>query len=186
MFERTGYEPGLQGIHIQGRGRTKSQIGSHQPAMTALGPPIGVQRKHPWGKAELFSDKRHRDFWRGRKVRWHKPQIPEGTQLEGIPQTAEGFALAVHFTLIGIREQKIPCEIILRNRLRKALPAVPLGSGEKAGRHGALLSANVPFLRHPQWGARSQASRPGVVAVCRLINQGLTNSPGEAHYETIR
>ena len=70
------------------------------------------------------------------------------------------------------------------DRLGKALPAFPLGCGEKAGRHGALLSANAPFLRPLKRGARPQASGPGVVAVCRLMNQGLTNSTRDVHYET--
>src|SRR5262245_39763922 len=59
--------------YIHGRGRTKSQVGPHMPAMLALGPPIVVEAKHLRGHAELFGDKRHHDLWRGREVRRHKP-----------------------------------------------------------------------------------------------------------------
>jgi hypothetical protein len=80
------------------------------------------------------------------KGRRHETQIPEGAQLEGIPQTVEGFALAVDFALIVLREQKVQREVILQNRLGKALPAVPLSGGEKTGRHGAILAVNDPIL----------------------------------------
>jgi hypothetical protein len=44
---------------------------------------------------------------------------------------------------------------------------------------------DITGMSHPlPVGVRTPASGPGVVAVCRLINQGLTNAPGEAHDET--
>src|SRR5574341_1446344 len=80
------------------------------------------------------------------QVRRHKTQIPEGAQLEGIPQTVERLALAVDFACIVLREQGVDSEVVLKNRLGKALPAFPLGCGEKAGRPGVLLSSNDPIL----------------------------------------
>jgi len=52
----------------------------------------------------LFGDKRHDDLRRGLEVRRHETKIPECAQLEGIPQTVEGFSLAVDFACIVTRE----------------------------------------------------------------------------------
>jgi hypothetical protein len=94
----------------------------------------------------LVGDKRDRDLRCSREVRRHNPQIPEGVQLEGIAQTVEGFALAVDFAVVVLREPKLHRKVILRHRSGNVLPPFPLGTGEKAGRHGALLSANDPIL----------------------------------------
>jgi len=93
-----------------------------------------VQGKDPWGNTELFGDKRHHDLRRGLKVSRHKTKIPECAQLEGIPQTVEGFARAVDCACIVIREEKVHREIVLRTRLGKAPSALPLGGAEKADR----------------------------------------------------
>src|SRR3954454_4805118 len=99
--------------------------------MIALGPPIVVLGQDTWDNTELVGDKRDRTLRCRREVRRHKPQIPEGAQLEGISQTVAGFALALDFALIVLREQKLHRKVILRNHSGKALPAVPLGNGEK-------------------------------------------------------
>ena len=104
VFERACHQPGLQGLHLQGWRLTKSHIGAPVPAMIALGPSMVGQGKNVWGNAELFGDKRYRALRRDLEVRWHQAQLPERAQLEGIPQTMAGFALAVDCACVALRE----------------------------------------------------------------------------------
>ncbi len=146
MFQRPLKEPGVQGIHIERRGPTKSQVGLHIASLDTLGPPVGVQGKDAWVQSQLLSDEGNDHVGRRLKVCRHKPEIPQCAQLERIPQTVRGLALAVHFACIVLREQKVHRKIVLENGVGKVLPAFPLGLGEKTDGHRALLSANGPIL----------------------------------------
>jgi hypothetical protein len=88
----------------------------------------------------------------------HKVEIPEDTQLEGIAQAILGGPLPLGFPSIIIRQEEKDQEIVLGYGVGQALPAFPLGLGEKVNRHTTLLVGNNGILRQgvPQRGLAKQ------------------------------
>jgi len=147
MFERTLDQSGVQRREIERGGSTKLQVGLHLELMIRLGsPPPRIQGKHTWINLQLLGHERDNLVWGRLQVVRHKAEISEDTELEGIAQAILGVPLSLGFLSILIRQQEKDKEIVLGHAVGQALPAFPLGLGEKVNRHTTLLLGNDPIL----------------------------------------